>query len=321
MVSLAAFMCATALPHTASAQTAVATGEPTSTPLPTQTPEFGGGAGQILYATKVDNGSEIFSNNLQDTNRVQLTSSRNPKLFPSWSPDGTQILYEEIVASINAVYVKDASLDAVPRDLVHGTYPRWTPDGKRIILTIDGGGTSIYVRNVDGSGVPQVVVAARNAKDPVTNPSMGGPGGTLIAYITRRGTAGTFEIYITKISDTLGSISKNNINDRYPVWSPDGSKIAYSNDNGEICVIEVSGITFTVTGNTCLPKYIASNSCPSWSPDGTHIAFVSKLKSEAEYRYFVMAADGTAVRPLTRDPAYVYVQPNGFIRCSPVSWK
>lgn len=321
LLALATLFAAAALAGTASAQTDAPRPSPTPTFLPTDVPEFGSGAGQILYATKVDKGAEIFSNNLKGTNRVQLTKSRNPKLFPSWSPDGTQILYEEIVGNLNAVFVKDASLDAPARDVVHGNYPRWTPDGRQIILAIDGNGTSIYVKNADGTGAPQAVVKARNAKEARTNPSMGGPGGTYITYIGKTGTLGTYEVFITQISENLGAISQNNINDRYPVWSPQGDKIAYSNDKGEICVISVSSITYTITGSACLPRYVAMNSCPSWSPDGTHIAFVSKLKSEADYRYFVMLADGSQVRPLTDDPAYVYVQPNGFIRCSPVSWK
>lgn len=290
----------------------------TGTPTPTPIPPPGGGAGKLLYVTKTTDGTEVFSINVDGTEKSQLTKSRNPKFYPSWSPDGSQIVYEEIVGSLNAVYLKKPDLKAAPTDLVHGNYPRWTPDGKQIILSIDGGGTSIYVVNVNGTGTPQVVVRAKTAKDSRFYPSMGGPDGKSIAYAGKTGTGGTYEIYVTGISERLGAVSGNNFNDRYPVWSPDGTSIAHSNDKGEICLIEISPITRTITGSKCFPNYIADNSCPSWSPDSTQIAFVSYLYEE--YKYYVMNRDGTNVHPLIDDPAFIYKQSNGFIRCSPVGW-
>lgn len=285
----------------------------------TPAPPVGGGEGLLLYSTTTDSGTEIFSVKLDGTERTPLTKSRNPKLFPMWSPDGTKILYEEIVGSLNAVYVKDARLDATPKDIVHGNYPRWTPDGKKIILSIDGGGTSIYQKNADGTGAAQIFLRARTAKDSRIYPSLGGPDGKTLVYASRSGTGETYEIYVTGISERLGSVSKNNSDDRYPVWSPDGEKIAYSNSDGQVCLIEISKITRTITTSKCFPNYVAENSCPSWSPDSTQIGFVSKLYDD--YKYYVMNVDGTNVHPLINDPAYVWKQPNGFIRCSPVSWR
>jgi TolB protein len=285
----------------------------------TPTPPSGGGAGLLLYATATESGTEIFSVRVDGIERTPLTKSRNPKLYPMWSPDGEKILYEEIVGNLNAIYVKEAKLDATPKDVIHGSYPRWTPDGKQIILTIDGGGTSIYQKNADGTGAPQIVLRARTAKDARLYPSLGGPDGKTLVYASRTGSAGTYEIYVTGISDRLGSISKNNTDDRYPVWSPDGDKIAYANSDGQICLIEISKITKTITTSKCFPNYVAENSCPSWSPDSTQIAFVSKIYND--YKYYVMNLDGSNVHPLVDDPAYVWKQPNGFIRCSPVSWR
>jgi Tol biopolymer transport system component len=126
----------------------------------TPTPPPGGGSGLLLYITKTDDGAEVFSSTVDGEQRTQLTTSRNPKLYPQWSPDGKQFLYEEIVGRVSAVFVKAADADAAPKNIVNGSYPRWMPDGKQIILAIDGGGTSIYVKNADGTGGNQIIQRA-----------------------------------------------------------------------------------------------------------------------------------------------------------------
>ncbi len=62
--------------------------------------------------------------------------------------------------------------------------------------------------------------------------------------------------------------------DSLPVWSPDGSRIAFfSNRPGQydIFVIDVSGENLTnLTNSPEIHEYV-----PSWSPDGTHILYQS----------------------------------------------
>jgi len=55
---------------------------------------------------------------------------------------------------------------------------------------------------------------------------------------------------------------------RYPAWSPDGRRIAYTNNEGEIWVMEIGERPQKLTN---LPK---NCSHPAWSPDGSKIVFV-----------------------------------------------
>lgn len=70
-------------------------------------------------------------------------------------------------------------------------------------------------------------------------------------------------------------------------WSPDGTKIVYDSEMGEIVVADADG------SNTVS---IADGESPSWSPDGTRIAYTS------EGRIWVANFDGSDARPVT-DPA------------------
>jgi tricorn protease-like protein len=87
-----------------------------------------------------------------------------------------------------------------------------------------------------------------------------------------------------------------------PVWSPDGSCVAFVSDkdgNYEIYVLRLDG-----SGVSNVTNHPAFDVDPAWSPDGTRIAFVSDRADGHEI--FVMNADGSDVRQLTDMPEYSY---------------
>ena len=82
-----------------------------------------------------------------------------------------------------------------------------------------------------------------------------------------------------------------------PVWSADGSRIAFvsgfdASGVGDVFVVAADGsslerITHAGAGN------------PVWSPDGTRIAFDSTR--DGDYEIYVINADGTNLRQLTNN--------------------
>ena len=91
------------------------------------------------------------------------------------------------------------------------------------------------------------------------------------------------------------NLTNNSAHDGDPMWSPDGTKIAFSSDrdgNRDIYVMNSDGSNQTnLTGNS------ANDDAPAWSPDGTKIAFSNDCSGHGEI--YVMNADGSNQMELT----------------------
>ncbi|MCJ7570015.1 MAG: hypothetical protein MUO58_21095 [Anaerolineales bacterium] len=85
----------------------------------------------------------------------------------------------------------------------------------------------------------------------------------------------------------------------FPVWSPDGSLVAFHSSrdgNMEIYVMKANGsLVARLTDNE------ADDMFPAWSSDGTKIAFHSNRDGNLEV--YMMNVDGSNLRNLTNNPA------------------
>ena len=121
--------------------------------------------------------------------------------------------------------------------------------------------------------------------------SLGGGRGQ-IAYVAERN--GNFDIYVMNEDGSETRLTTHFDDDFRPVWSPDGSQIAYHSlrDTWEIFTIRPDG-----TGEFNVSRHPADDSFPQWSPDSTQLAFHSNRNQK--FDIFVVNADGTDLRQLT----------------------
>jgi TolB protein len=83
-----------------------------------------------------------------------------------------------------------------------------------------------------------------------------------------------------------------------PSWSPDGSRIVYSEGHGLRVQSPDGTYSVRITDN-------AWDTSPAWSPDGNHVAFMRQLHDHQEV--FVVDSEGQGLLQLTSTP----VRPDG----------
>ncbi|MDP9389616.1 MAG: hypothetical protein M3Q48_17300 [Actinomycetota bacterium] len=180
--------------------------------------------------------------------------------------------------------------------------PSWSPDGTKIAFESSrDGGSEVYVMNADGTGVTRLTFNGP-AEDRGTNWS---PDGTQIVFHSARFPVvdpipghGHSSLEIFKMNadgSNQTRLTENKFQDSLPVWSPDGTKIAFTTNRDsdfEIYVMNADG-----SNPTRLTSSPGEDAHPMWSPDGSKITFHSRRTGTLDI--FVMNADGTGVTQVT----------------------
>jgi Tol biopolymer transport system component len=239
---------------------------------------------------------DIFSMAPDGSGKADLTRNANPDGSPSWSADGFRLAFVRPgKANNDDVFVMNSNGKAqrnVTKTSPDDANPDWMPDGSKI--TFDVSSTQIFQANPDGTGLAQFL--------PGGYEGAWSPNGLQIAY-TQTVEPSNSEIFVTN-RDGSGAHNLTNApgyDDDSAVWSPDGTKIAftrYYGGAGEIFVMNADG-----SGQTNLTNNPAADDDPTWSPDGTKIAFTTNRGPTGDNEVFAMNADGSNPVDLTNSPA------------------
>jgi TolB protein len=236
-----------------------------------------------------------------------LVTSDQHDVTPTWSPDGSQLLFASDRGGSFDIYLRAAggqeiNLTQHPADDVH---PAWSADGQQIIFSSDRGGGyfQIYTMNPDGSDVQQVgVVTGNNAMYPRFSPD-----GQQIAYMRASTTAPLCEWnWDVWVMDSDGSNQQQITNalgaDLYPQWSPDGSELIYTSCRNFFYFNLYAYDTAAGTERQVTNWFFWNEWGATYSPDGQFIAFNSAPVAGTADIY-IMAAQGGEAGNLTQHSA------------------
>jgi Tol biopolymer transport system component len=248
-----------------------------------------GGANYDVYVMSAE-GSGVMNLTTTPADVASWFSQTNPK----WSPDGTRIAYD----GDDGLYVMNVDGSGQTR-IASGQDATWSPDGTRIAFAGQGG---IFAVSPDGTGLVQLTSSPGFDEFPAYSSD-----GSRIAYHHSQGddraiyTMNVDGSNTTRVADFQADIMGR------PVWSPDGSVLAFdlylTNQTWDIYAVNSDGSGLAVIAGDPNTDEVA----PVWSPDGTRIAFHAShvlsrdTDNTGTFDIYLMNPDGTDQIPLTHD--------------------
>ncbi len=215
---------------------------------------------------------------------VERTAPEPADTFEYQSPDGTHW------ASFRdgTLYMREADHEPVAIAEIPSTAEfanmGWSPDGERLVVdaSFEGQTDRLYVVNVDGSGLTNVVEGLPGD----AYPKSWSPDGQLLAFGLYTGEAQlgglSFDMLYVVAADgserrVLGEFSNPQGDGGWdaPQWSADGSRLAvlYAPGGGIRVFDTAGGPAVDIGGQTSTTKLQGSTTKLSWAPAGLSLAF------------------------------------------------
>ncbi len=231
----------------------------------------------------------------------RLTNDRVSRQ-PAWSPDGKRIAHVKIDVSSSELWVMDADgsnsrqlTQNYNQALTRNNWafrPAWWPDGSRLLYLSEEASNDLMVWQIGLDG--------KNRRPFLTVPDGDGgldmpsvsPGGRRLALISYRGPGLRSQVWTYDLpSGPLRQLTEAAEGAYDPVWSPDGTRIAYVERNKgkhDLWVMGADGADPRPVTDTGACR------APCWSPDGQHLAYLSMAGGGFE----LWAMPAPAVAPL-----------------------
>ncbi|MET0428381.1 MAG: Tol-Pal system beta propeller repeat protein TolB [Microvirga sp.] len=228
-----------------------------------------------------------------------LTQGDNLVVTPRYSPASQDITYMS-QADGQQPRVQVINLETGSRQIVGNfpdmtSSPRFSPDGRRIVMSLQqGGNANIFIMDLGSNATTRITSTA--AID--TSPSFS-PDGREIVFESDRG--GKQQVYVMgvdgsnqrRISFGEGSYSQ-------PAWSPRGDYIAFTRQKAgtfAIGIMKPDG-----SGERILTEGF-HNEGPTWAPNGQYILFFRDPGGQGGGKLYMVDITGRVEQPITT-PSY-----------------
>jgi Tol biopolymer transport system component/DNA-binding winged helix-turn-helix (wHTH) protein len=266
----------------------------TSLPGQEVTPSFSPDGSEIAFAWKGDSdkGFDLYVKTIGAEKLLRLTNHPSKWISPAWSPDGSQIAFSRWTEDDSGIFVVPA-LGGPERKLASAAYwyepftqISWSPDAKSLAFWSTGeAGSHVFLLPLD-TLKPQMIAPDLRCWD-AAGPAFS-PDGKNLALLCTSSIA-VYAIYVVPMSS--GSPRRLASMMGYPrglTWSPDGTRILFSNDSGDGGELW----QLSIDGRLARLPFGEQASFPAVSSRGDRLAYVRGSKTIDIWR-----VDLTALKP------------------------
>jgi Tol biopolymer transport system component len=238
---------------------------------------------------------------------------------PQVSPDGTQIAFSKYFDSQTIFDIHVMRIDGTqPQNISslagQDRQPSWTPDGNQVLFWIISGNELLLYRQTPTAN-PQDRVVVKTSYPDVDGPFSVSPG-LKVVFINRIDEP-KWEITTMNLDGStpvlVSPLAPEGIYYHSPVWSPDGTKIAYLKTEEdttlgitkslELFIMDPDGrharSVIKFDGMNAEGTWSGHNDVSvCWSPDGSKLAFNKKV-GHLSAHIFLINPDGTGLTQVT----------------------
>ncbi len=264
-----------------------------------------GRIGYVVRAADETGGLRIWNPNLKID-----TVIRGAVRSPSWSPDGTHVVYEKISRLGGAEHLlPTASRDKDFEIRLTDAFPAYSADGTGLVYSQYGPGraagaglessstqdTSIEIMNADGTGKRTLFHRdGFSAFSGVFSPKGDELALSVGRYFRAPGLPPGQLALIKPDGSDFRLIVDDGLSNGFPTWSPDATRIAFKRGN-QLVIMRLAdrSVTPLTDGSTY-------DNFPQWSPKGDTIMFTSHR--DGDFELYTIRPDGSGLRRLTDAP-------------------
>jgi len=196
-------------------------------------------------------------------------------MSPRFSPDGKKLLltnFKRMNPDLYMLELETGKLNLVSSKPGPNSAPSWSPDGKKVVLSLRGtkGFLDLFLLDLNAGSL----TALTETPYTETSPSFS-PDGKRLVFVSDR--TGNPQLYIMDLESRKSKpLTQFGSYNAEPSWSPQGDWIAFSGRwEGEfkIFIIRPDGSDLRL-----LTPYKGNHQNPSWAPNGRHLVFSSDMR-------------------------------------------
>ena len=254
-------------------------------------------------------------------------SITNTLAFTSFGGNGRKYIYRSADDG-GGQYLLTATAYAELPNNDGGWHPCFSPDGLDIAYTARrrGGSSSLYIMPTEEGDRTEPARVTDNTVAGEDIQSTWSPDGTTLLYVTTKqiGGVGDGDYNVATVPAAAGSASTlivgTNADEQWPVYSPDGTRIAYQyraagavRTDIHICNADGSG-DVELTTAALLPGTSTRNEAPAWGTVGGEEWIYFHSNRSGDFDIWRIHPDGTGLAQVTDSPqsnGYPVVRPDG----------